>query len=113
MLLIKLERRELFVRRLFNYKRRDRRIRLVLYSKSLSEARALSTRCVASTISPDMVRQVAIKERTIHKTTSGKIQRRRNRQQLHAGKLSVVMELTAPVRGNGKMRCSTEFGVSA
>ncbi|CAM9741072.1 unnamed protein product, partial [Ectocarpus fasciculatus] len=38
-------------------------------------------------------RVVAIKERTIPKTTSGKIQRRKTRVMLHAGDLDVVQEL--------------------
>lgn len=37
--------------------------------------------------------QVAIKERTIPKTTSGKIQRRLTRTRLHEGELAVVMDL--------------------
>jgi len=37
---------------------------------------------------------VAIKDRTIPKTTSGKIQRRKTRDTLHAGELQVVMELS-------------------
>ncbi|CAM9860087.1 unnamed protein product, partial [Ectocarpus sp. 13 AM-2016] len=41
-------------------------------------------------------RVVAIKEKTIPKTTSGKIQRRRSREMLHQGALSVITELTAP-----------------
>ncbi|CAN0052205.1 unnamed protein product, partial [Ectocarpus fasciculatus] len=40
-------------------------------------------------------RVVAIKEKTIPKTTSGKIQRRRSREMLHQGALSVITELTA------------------
>lgn len=47
---------------------------------------------------PGLENQVAIKERTIPKTTSGKIQRRRSRELLHQGELAVVTELTAPVR---------------
>lgn len=37
--------------------------------------------------------QVAIKERTIPKTTSGKIQRRLTRTMLHADQLAVIMDL--------------------
>lgn len=39
------------------------------------------------------MQQVAIEERTIPKTTSGKIQRRKTRAMLHAGALEVVQEL--------------------
>ncbi|CAN0373945.1 unnamed protein product, partial [Hapterophycus canaliculatus] len=42
-------------------------------------------------------RLVAIKEKTIPKTTSGKIQRRKSRELLHQGSLAIVVELTAPV----------------
>ncbi|CAN0493712.1 unnamed protein product [Ectocarpus sp. 12 AP-2014] len=42
-------------------------------------------------------RVVAITEKTIPKTTSGKIQRRRSREMLHQGALSVITELTAPL----------------
>ncbi|CAM9641834.1 unnamed protein product, partial [Scytosiphon promiscuus] len=41
-------------------------------------------------------RLVAIKEKTIPKTTSGKIQRRKSRELLHQGSLAIITELTAP-----------------
>ncbi|CAN0270359.1 unnamed protein product, partial [Ectocarpus sp. 13 AM-2016] len=66
-------------------------------------------------------RVVAIKERTIPKTTSGKIQRRKTRAMLHAGALEVVHELrfdpieTAPpaVRGPAQLSDREESSSTA
>ncbi|CAB1118032.1 unnamed protein product [Ectocarpus sp. CCAP 1310/34] len=64
-------------------------------------------------------RVVAIKEKTIPKTTSGKIQRRRSREMLHQGALSVIAELTAPrgssciAEGSTKAAAAVSGGVVA
>lgn len=59
-----------------------------------SSERILATCAVPHVLSPSNARdQVAVKERTIPKTTSGKIQRRRARTLLQTGGLDVVQEL--------------------
>ncbi|CAM9690750.1 unnamed protein product, partial [Ectocarpus sp. 13 AM-2016] len=61
--------------------------------EAVREALEAVRRSVISECGLTPSRMVAIKERTIPKTTSGKIQRRKTRTMLHAGDLDVVQEL--------------------
>ncbi|CAM9909897.1 unnamed protein product, partial [Scytosiphon promiscuus] len=60
---------------------------------SVSEALQAVRRAVLGEFGLDPSRVVAVRERTIPKTTSGKIQRRKTRDTLHDGGLDVVLEL--------------------
>ncbi|CAN0461825.1 unnamed protein product, partial [Scytosiphon promiscuus] len=62
-------------------------------SDMVSEALQAVRRAVLGEFGLDPSRVVAVKERTIPKTTSGKIQRRKTRDTLHDGGLDVVLEL--------------------
>ncbi|CAM9346479.1 unnamed protein product [Ectocarpus sp. 12 AP-2014] len=62
-------------------------------TRAVKEAMAAVRRSVISESGLTPSRVVAIKEKTIPKTTSGKIQRRKTRTMLHGGGLDVVQEL--------------------